>query len=779
MMKSSNPTRKTEPKPSSSRSKPKPGTIAESSTSAATRGQKRKRNDDDDGVSHELSAAAQELKRQVQEVYSSIDGNTADGRWTIISRMLKLPCTRGERVWITPRAGEIKEPESETIAEQKSDETVVEGRSPRSPRSAKKLKEARLKEKVESWQKNVVVVAEQKASPRDKTRSVKKKSAEMNAVEMDVDCSPLGFHAQKTVSSQVKAKMKGRKADGKQPAREPLPEPSSDTIEPPEQDSRRPATRRKLITEVPEHNFIPPSFPSSQIQHSTPFRKPSLRPPSPIPFAQTSPLDPHEMPPPTSSPQSGVPTSPIATVTRNKVHRAAKAAPTASPAKPHSKPPFSRTRSPIPSLGLSTSLPVIGSPKQPTRAEMAAARLGTSSASNPKSGDYEAKNLDIPALGTKRPRPVSPEASQRAKQRRMGWDVPNAIERQEGVDVVMQAPSSPLSSPPKTPKKSEKNILPTLTELLSAKKSATPKGKSRRISGSGGLDVHVATADGGRDAHRRDSSATNAVNGISSHSQAPSNKVETQRTTGTTTSSIQGRQPGWEDVPIQSEDPNLLQSLPEPADGLDLNAGYGFDITAPARSLPSLDSFEESGVAPGVDVADDGDIVSIAQSSAKGPVLVPDSPAIPDFTFDPDEFSPQLTSTQQKAVAAGTVTGKSAVTGGVVGGKVRSDVFMGTDAKDIPEEDLLLFSPPKRSPVRGGAARYTSETQSQSRSPSKTPSKSQSQFPWGYSSQMDLEGGVDRVSRFLEKDLSMIDLDDDETGERADKLSMGTRGWVY
>ncbi|KAK1236226.1 hypothetical protein PQX77_000529, partial [Marasmius sp. AFHP31] len=255
--------------------------------------------------------------------------------------------------------------------------------------------------------------------------------------------------------------------------------------------------------------------------------------------------------------------------------------------------------------------------------------------------------------------------------------------------------------------------------------------------------------------------------------------IETQRTTGTTTSTIQGRQPGWEDVPIQSED-RLLQSLPEPADGLDLNAGYGFDITAPARSLPSLDSFEESGVPLSVDEAEDRDIVSAAQSSAKGPVLVPDSPAIPDFTFNADEFSPQLTSTQQKAIAAGTVAGKSAVAGGGVSGKVRSDVFMGADAKDIPEEDLLLLSPPKRSPVRGGAARYTSETQSQTRSPSKTPSKSQSQFPWGYSSQMDLEGGVDRVSRLLEKDLDMIDVDDDdETGERQDKLSMGTRGWVY
>ena len=210
--------------------------------------------DEDDEATHELTAAAQELKRQVQEVYNSIDGNTADGRWTVISRMLKLPCTRGQRgVWITPRAGEVQESESEVIAEPKSDETVVEWRSSGSPQSLKKLKEARLKEKVQNWQKNIVVEAEQKrASPRDKSSPTKKRATETNGVEI-VNHSPLGFHSQKTMSSQVKAKMKGRKANGQKEAREPLPEPSNDTIEPPETDFKPPTIRRKLITDVPEH----------------------------------------------------------------------------------------------------------------------------------------------------------------------------------------------------------------------------------------------------------------------------------------------------------------------------------------------------------------------------------------------------------------------------------------------------------------------------------------------------------------------------------------------
>ncbi|KAL0569941.1 hypothetical protein V5O48_012016 [Marasmius crinis-equi] len=790
-MKSSTATRKPEQKASTSRSKSKPGKNAESSTSTSPpkRGQKRNlemfEEDDDEDVSHELSAAAKELKRRVQEVYTAIDGNTADGRWGIISRLLKLPCTSGHNgVWITPRPGEMEEPENLGFGEERSEETVIGSRSGRS--SKESTKEAKLKEKVEEWQKNIVVEAAEVANPKVKRKSTTKKSNETSvSVEMDIDPSPLGFRAQKLSASQLKAKMKANKPVAKKT----IPDPPSDVTESPES---RPTKRRRHITDVPEHNFVPPPFSSSQIQHSTPYRKPtSVRPPSPILPAETSPSEPHVVPPPTSSPPSpsGIATSPITTVTRNRARRALETPNAASKALPQAKASVALPKSPVPGLGLSSSLPAFGTPKVPTKAEAVAPKLGLRVDTNEDDADDGEK--EPPVRNFKRPGPRSPETPRHAKQR--------CVSRVE--DVSMHPPSSPLSSPPNTPipatpKKSDKNQLPTLTELLSAKKSASPKARSKRPSGVAGLDVCLTNKV---DEERRTSGR---ASGVSPHSQAPSNKIETQRTTATTvtTTTIQGRQPGWEAFPIQTEDPHSLQSLPEYANAVDFTVGYGFDITAPPASIPPpMDGFgigdDDGEIVQGSGEGEDEeevDQVSIPQSSVKEPVLVPDSPAIaiiPDFTFHPEEFSPQLTSTQPKDNGNGGGGGSNL--------KIRGDVFMGMGTGVVDEDkdnnddddDLMAISPPKRTPVRGGAARYSSQPSqtgpSDSRSPSKSPSKSQS-YPWGYSSQMDLEGGVDRVSRFLEKDISMVDVEEeDEEEERGDgdrdgfSIGPGKSGWVY
>ncbi|KAF9266004.1 hypothetical protein L218DRAFT_956969 [Marasmius fiardii PR-910] len=727
------------PGPSTLTSRPKPirQRVVEKPVSPALQEQNAQgHNNEERAVDYELSTAAMELRNQVLEVYNSIEGNTADGRWTVIARLLNPPCTRGRYgVWFPPLSETRRDMTVEGIMEMGDEEvTGVVGASSRSiPPSAHESKAARLKEKVEKWQMDVAVEAEEKASSRTVTKG---KTVEKKVVETSVTPqvgvthpSSLGFHAQKTLPSQLKAKMKPSKSDEKRPVNDQF----SDHAYPPETTSKSPVSHRKAISEIPENDFLPPSFSSSQVQHSTPFRKPTLlrRAPSPIPHADISAPDIHAEPPLTSSPfTNGLQTSPIP------------AFKTANPIKSSPKPPMSN-------LGLSCSLPAFGSPKVPAPS---AEKLFMKAGQLPTTRFEAANPAPLAPLSTKRPGPLSPEGQRPVKQRHIET---HDIEE----DALMHVPSSPLSSPPVTPQKHRE---PTLTELLSARKSTSPPKRKARISGTGGLNIRPINEDG-LDAEASTRNNAKPTSGPSPHSQAPTNKLETQRTT-TTATTIQGRQPGWEDLPAQSEDPHSLP-IPEYSNVMDFTSAFGFDITAPPKSTSPIDSaFDKEAV------DDAPDSASLPQSSSNHPVFVPDSPALPDFTFDPEAFAPQLASTQQKDVIAG-------------GSKVRGDVFLNSGNREGTDEELMLPSSPKKqkmSPVRGGAARFSSVPVS--RSPSKTPSKSQSQFPFGYSSQMDLEGGVDRVSRFLEKDISMVDLEDEDVDEyetAEDRFAVGTKGWMY
>ncbi|KAG7086280.1 hypothetical protein E1B28_002244 [Marasmius oreades] len=729
--------RKPEQSTSTGRLKPKHGKAVENLTSAASHEWSPEPYvDKERAINFELSTAAMELCKEVMNVYNSIDGNPADGRWTAISNLLKPPCTRGKHgVWFLP-PHETREPKGNM-------ELVVERAGTLSSPRFVQVKE-KLKEKVEKWQMEVVVEAEAKASPRTpqaltKGQVTKKKSAETSVTPQvgATDPSSLGFCAQKSLPLQLKAKQKSNQPDGKQP------EQSSNAPRSSETTSERLKSRRKAITDIPENDFLPPSFSSSQIQHSTPFRKPKSlrRPPSPIPLVDMSTPSIHTVPPWTSSPSTdGLSTSPIPTDTRDGTL----------------KPKLSSLKPTTANLGLSCSLPAFGSPKTPgTSSNLLSRKFEQSSSTH---GAAPAPLV----LSSKRSSPRSLQGSRPFKKRRIEPDDDQA-------DVAMNAPPSPLVAP----QKDGKDQLPTLTELLeSARKSASPKGK-RKWYGTGRLDVRVM--DKNADANQEDLAKTKMItkvtsaSGPSPQSQAPSNKIETQRTTATSTT-IQGRQPGWEDLLVQSEDPYSLP-IPEYSPAIDFTSGYGFDITVPPKSMSSIGSDSEKEAVALLN-EQGPDRASLPRSSANHPVLVPDSPALPDFTYDPEAFAPQMASTQQKDVGGGD------------GGNVRGDVFLNSGAREGTDDGFMLpASPPqkqKNSPVRGATARFSSMPISQS--PSGTPSKSQSQLPFEYSSQMDLEGGVDQVSRFLEKDISMVDVEEEdvdtyEAGK--DRLSMGNKGWVY
>ncbi|ESK82807.1 hypothetical protein Moror_12275 [Moniliophthora roreri MCA 2997] len=723
--------------------------------------------DDDMQIGEDVREAAKELRKRVCEAYEAAEGDTSSGRWTLISKMLKPPSTRGKySVWVPPRPTnrvtlEKAAKEKGKGDDNKSEETVVGS-------SLSERKAAELKKKVHSWQLKVVEEAQtqpEEQVPLDEDLhdpvvepvKGKKTTVKRTASGHDpLDPSPLGFAVQKTSSMRMKSKPKPS-ASVKGPVQ-------SSPDEPMDHSDSEGVTRRKAIHEIPETSFLPPSFSSSQIEHSTPINQLAAprHQPSPIPRIQD---ESHAAPPISSSPlsPSRMDTSPlVAAETRS---RAKKSPETSKTPFPVAATPTARftVNPPIAGLGLSSSLPAIGSPKTPTRAAIAAANLARAShkVDEDSAATSHQKRVQPSPVGSTRPKKLL-----RPDDKSYGRGSPSTA---RGVQVA--PPSSPLSSTPMTPKKGPGAAVPTLTELLSAKKP-TPKGK--RLSSGGVLEVRLGSASPARNernlepvemvATSQTQSAkekTMTIFPSTSQSQIEhrGSKLETQRTT-TTATSLPQRQPGWDELSIQPSENEFTNT--NYANALDSTSAHSHPATKPLSSIGAdSDSSEDVYVTPAAPEGDAGEVQTPdlmnrsqgrSQHSAKEPVIVPNSP-LPDFTLDTDAFAPQLASTQQSAI----------------------------QDKDF---SVSLASPKhKASPLRGGAARHSSQSQSQplSRSPSKTPQQiqsqpgSQSQFQFGYSSQLDLDGGVDQVSRFLERDISM-DVDE-ETGD--DGVAFGGRGWVY
>ncbi|KAK7040303.1 hypothetical protein VNI00_009771 [Paramarasmius palmivorus] len=715
--------------------------------------------EDDVQVGSELRETVEELRRRICEVYDAVDGDPSNGRWTLISRMLKPPSTKGKYALWTPGPRSDTEDDIQMSGEKgekrkrvdvdKSEETVTVSRNA-SLTERRAAEKAKLKEKVENWQQKVVEealprtqlqVCEDARTVASQSAKGKKKMLKKTPSGTDpLDPTPLGFTAQKS-STRMKPKAKQSGS-----VRKPIASSSPDE----DQSDPEHAPRRRKITEIPETTFLPPSFSSSQIEHSTPVvgLPAQRRQPSPIPHIEQEPNE----PPVSSSPlsPSRMDTSPlVAAQTRAKK----------SPISSRSPFPAAGTKSSIAGLGLSSSLPAFGSPKTPTRAAVIAAQMA------------EAREAEEGGKSShhKRARPTSPANSRPAKLLRLDQSA-----RSKGSPTRMVAPSSsPLSPLPTTPKKNQKAI-PTLTELLSAKKS-TPKGKAkpRRSSGvslevrlgpttspkRGGeasesveMDINSAASRNAKDTSAEASTKSVMLGASQSQTDNRGSKQETQRTIATTTSLPQ-RQPGWDELSIQ---PSEITNY---ANAIDFTTGNSYP---PAKSLSSISADSDSGEDEHAPLANPDGQTGVtrmpdltdrsqgrSQGSSKEPVIVPNSP-LPDFTFDAEAFAPQLASTQQR---------------------VDGDISLDLESPKL-----------KSSPLRGAAARHSSQSQPEplSRSPSKTPSRretqSQSQFQFGYSSQMDLDGGVDKVSRFLEKDISM-DIDDEEADN--DGMAFGERGWIY
>ncbi|TFK65175.1 hypothetical protein BDN72DRAFT_962726 [Pluteus cervinus] len=292
----------------------------------------------------ERNSRVEKLKKRVQEAYEAADGEPANGKWTLVAQLLKLPLARGRYKYFTARADGRRPPTPERgwLNTSNEDQWMAW--------ETKRLVEHRLYSRVDGWRNEIGdglgldVDDEEPVSPGEsKTIAFKRRSggysgsrhasedvgkgkakasppvnakpkppARQSAAHDRKDPSPLGFAVVKKSSVNIATKPKSN-APNSTP--KPIPEkatspprrPSPFTGGNPQPRSSLPSRAvepklPKTIAQVPEMSFFPPSFPE-HLATSTPLGKAdaSRRKPSPIPAV------PHSSPittlPPTSQPQ--------------------------------------------------------------------------------------------------------------------------------------------------------------------------------------------------------------------------------------------------------------------------------------------------------------------------------------------------------------------------------------------------------------------------------------------------------------------------------------------
>ncbi|KAK0493306.1 hypothetical protein EDD18DRAFT_1333707 [Armillaria luteobubalina] len=261
------------------------------------------------------------LHDRVVEALEYSNGDPADGKWSRLTELLRLSCTRGGKRYMEVRTdGEEATPgpggfvlldtEEEWFAWEKRREA-----------------EKSLKSRVENWQKDVVIhvdpsldeteplpgQAKSRAKSKDKTevdspaaKSNSKSASKAGSSAAKVpkshdlkDPSPLGF----TVSKRSKV------TDAAKKRLSPAPKDKSDNIYAPDNgDVSMVSAAKTNINDVSETAFFPPSFPTG-LETSTP---PDLgrQKPQPIVFTPSS-SSPSPNPPPlsTSPDRSAIPRS--------------------------------------------------------------------------------------------------------------------------------------------------------------------------------------------------------------------------------------------------------------------------------------------------------------------------------------------------------------------------------------------------------------------------------------------------------------------------------------
>ncbi|KIM49835.1 hypothetical protein M413DRAFT_116695 [Hebeloma cylindrosporum] len=267
---------------------------------------------------------------RVHEAWDDADGNPADGKWLFLTHLLRMGVTSGRRGrWVGARA-DLKVPEpidgwvnAETEAEWNEWEK-------------KDRAERAVKEKVENWKRKVeppapthsaasipVLKPPSKVSDRTEiTTKVPSVLEEPNGSQTKAksasnplkDAAPFGFSVVKK-PTQVKGKpiasgkqkavdsdAGGFKGSGQNSPAEAAQPPAPQVSDVPDVEAGQsqapvipPAPNIRHISDVPEFSFLPPSFPSSVIQTSTP--KPDAKPfkprkPETIPHVTSAPPTP-------------------------------------------------------------------------------------------------------------------------------------------------------------------------------------------------------------------------------------------------------------------------------------------------------------------------------------------------------------------------------------------------------------------------------------------------------------------------------------------------------
>lgn len=226
------------------------------------------------------------LRKRVEEAYEDANGDPADGRWAMVSRLLKMPVTRGRYKHLLARADGQPPPAPEKgWLHTSNEEHWVSW-------EARRVTEHTLRKKVEGW-RGLVDVGDEEVEPKQQEVSVAR-TRETSRNKSNTFSAATPAKVGPNVSTSVQSKA----AKGKEKS-EALPTPAS-----------KAKTKAKTTNIQVEHpNPTPLGFAVVKKSSISIATKPKSKPPSPRPKpAQRLPLPSQPDPPPQQSPRSRPPT---------------------------------------------------------------------------------------------------------------------------------------------------------------------------------------------------------------------------------------------------------------------------------------------------------------------------------------------------------------------------------------------------------------------------------------------------------------------------------------
>ncbi|PPQ91933.1 hypothetical protein CVT25_000976 [Psilocybe cyanescens] len=693
------------------------------------------------------------LRELVREALVKADGNPADGKYIFLTQLLRLKSTSGlngrwsgVRTDLSPPE-ELKGPglgwiNAKTETEWKEWERKYEA-------------ERRVKDKVENWKKTVEAPSKDSSlqeslqdAPALKGHSrttAAVPGSKVSSVSVAVDplksSTPFGFSVVKRTQKTAVGKPSG---SGSGNAKVPPKKPSGSASSKPGK-----GAHNKHIADLPEHSFIPPSFPSSQLLTSTPkhaARPSSNEPRKPDPIPHIAQLSSSEISivPETSQQQQRQLSSPRVTKTYGRHNP--------SPSQP---------------LEASASLPAIPAPSTPTRNLIGEDdsffntnnKRILASPTTPHNNEQRALKRARTLSGFLDSPFTPPPPPQQTSTGFIGYmnrspRTPTNMHRIAAPAAAAAPTSSPLSFPPSSSPK--KAAVPTLVDLLASAKKGKKKFPAAAIAKPLSKDKGK-----GKDTTKEKTPLADAEEA----QQAADSYVQQHRIVSPVTPFLF---PEAEVIPMVEEELEEETVAKEVEDD-SVHANF-HDLSGGAQDphSPSFDPYPEPTPMP----YDDPSLIPVdAMSPAKSlsSLAGSDSEDEGDDNDDNEKsvgfsFRPQVTSTQQRGPFAGTSIGTSAI-GRVGGGGGNTEVGVQESqpshnlsqiTKDSWESIYAPPSNPKSKSSSSKEARSKSPSEQQPRHyqlPQATPSSN----PFAYNSQFatSVSKSVYDVDRLLEQDVEL------------------------